>query len=78
MVSEVFSKILAFDRIIRYREESFEEPGKFGVPWISTYGPGHGDLKNYIAKTNRILKASPLFNDQLVPILGVIFCRLID
>ena len=75
LVSEVFSKILAFDRIIRYRDQSSEEPGKFGVPWISTYGPGHGDLKHYVAKTNKILKASPIFNDLLTPVLGVVFRR---
>ena len=75
MVDQVVSKVLKLERNIQYKKHIDDNESMFCVPWVTTFGPGFGELKEYVFKINKVLKNSILFSDQQTPVLGVISRR---
>ena len=42
---------------------------------MRTFGPGYGEVKEFVAKANETLKRSPLFTELESPVLGVVTKR---
>ena len=67
--NDVYSK----ERDINYRNRVTEK--KFDVGWVTTFGPGYGEVKKFISRINTTLGTSPLFSEQERPVLGVVTRR---
>ena len=75
LLTTVKLNVLGKTRNLDYKVKKLDINGKFGVGWVTTYAPGHGDVKDFIAKANEKLRASPLFMDMEIPILGIVTRR---
>ena len=75
IVNPVRLDVLNKCRNLSYKKKDNNLDNKFGVGWVSTYGPGYREVRDFVAKTNKALKDSPLFSDLDVPILGVVTRR---
>ena len=53
--NDAFSK----ERDINYRNRVTDR--RFDVGWVTTFGPGYGEVKKLISRINRTLLTSPLF-----------------
>ena len=62
--NDVFSK----ERDINYRNRATDR--RFDVGWVTTFGPGYGEVKKLISRINRTLLTSPLFSEIEHPVLG--------
>ena len=67
--NDVFSK----ERDINYRNRATGR--RFDVGWVTTFGPGYGEVKKLISRINRTLLTSPLFSEIEHPVLGVVSRR---
>ena len=67
--NDVFSK----ERDINYRNQATDR--RFDVGWVTTFGPGYGEVKKLISRINRTLLTSPLFSEIEHPVLGVVSRR---
>ena len=67
--NDVYSK----ERDINYRNRVIDK--RFDVGWVTTFGPGYGELKKLVSRIHRTLLTSPLFSEAERPILGVVSSR---
>ena len=67
--NDVFSK----ERDINYRNRATDR--RCDVGWVTTFGPGYGEVKKLISRINRTLLTSPLFSEIRQPVLGVVSRR---
>ena len=67
--NDVFSK----DRDINYRNRVTDR--RFDVGWVTTFGPGYGEVKKLISRINKTLLTSPLFSEIKHPVFGVVSRR---
>ena len=67
--NDVFSK----ERDMNYRNRATDR--RFDVGWVTTFGPGYGEVKKLILRINRTLLTSPLFSEIRQPVLGVVSSR---
>ena len=77
MVNDVLNKVGNFDRKLEYNVKSVST-SNICVPWVSTFGPGNGELRRFVKNANATLVTSPLFNDHVLndkPILNVVSRR---
>ena len=56
------------ERSINYRNRVTDK--KFDVGWVTTFGPGYGEVKKFQSKINTTLVTSPLFSEQEHLVLG--------
>ena len=78
MVNDVLNKVGNFDRKLEYNVKSVRTSDILCVPWVSTFGPGNGELRRFVKNANATLVTSPLFNDHVLnnkPILNVVSRR---
>ena len=71
-INITFNAFLQHSNIIWYH---VKDSCSFGVSWVTTFGPGYGEVTEFVAKANETLKRSPLFTELESPVLGVVTKR---
>lgn len=74
LVDEILFYVLKLDRCIVYADKSVPS-SRFEVPWVTTYGPGFSETRDYVKRTNKVLTKSLLFKECTNPVLGVVSRR---
>jgi len=75
LVESVYNKVLFLDRCLDYKDKVVNTSGKFGIPWVVTFGPGYEEVRKFVEVTNRTLRQSSLFRSFSGPVLGVVTRR---
>ena len=72
---EILNEVLRLKRSLEYKEKN--DRITMGVPWITTFGPGHGELRAFVRTANSKLLESPLYgaHNEQNPVLKVVSRR---
>ena len=81
-IRQIFNKFLKVKLQVKKRRVEFDGFQKIHhnftrhyLGWVTTYGPGFGEVQKIVTKVNETLVNSPIFSDMGVPVLGVVARR---